>query len=340
MLVSELREMLKKYKQEDLRLIIAEMYKSMPKRLREDKDTDELIKDVHGYLSAQKRGKTVGKQVSLEEIKPKIDLFLDYAYKQYYFAPNSYVHKKERPKWRFIVKQFIKDLQTIPIETPEGKTATELLGQLYGMLSYACGYYIFNTENPFSSVGIRQTELLDIVIKRMLGNGVERESVKSAILLVINSYVDPGTLTSSLIAILVSNLGSTDFKEMAIEQSLLLKEELASPIPKLKKNSISNRSEYEREEKNNMLVEIIFELNIELCEYDKAIKYFNRNYKAWNKEVTLYVLLMHLSIYELKDYWVKVYEDAVTSGIEPRERLKETYAYIQENNKLPEHIYL
>lgn len=46
MLVSELRKLLKKYKEEDLRLLIAEMYKSMPKKLREDKDIDALLQDV------------------------------------------------------------------------------------------------------------------------------------------------------------------------------------------------------------------------------------------------------------------------------------------------------
>jgi len=340
MLVSELRELLKKYNQDDLKLLLTEMYKSMPKKLREDKSIDELIKNVHAYLSSEKKEKALEKQANIEELKPKIDLFIDYAYKQYYLAPNSIVHKKDRPKWRFIVKQYIKDLQTFPVESPEGKTATDLLAKLYEMLSYACGYYLFNTDNPFNSAGIRQTELLDIVIKRILGNGIDRESVRSAILLVINSYVDQVTLDSSLINILISNLKSPDFREIAIEQSLKLKEELTRLVPKMKKSISHDHSAYEREEKNNRLVEIIFKLNIALCEYDKAIKYFNHNYKSHDMEVTLYVLLLHLSIYRLKDKWVNVYEDAVKSGIEPRERLKETYNYIMENDKMPEQIYL
>lgn len=43
MLVSELRKLLKKYKEEDLRLLISEMYKAMPKKLREEKDIDALL---------------------------------------------------------------------------------------------------------------------------------------------------------------------------------------------------------------------------------------------------------------------------------------------------------
>lgn len=339
MLVSELKELLKKYKEDDLRLIISEMYKSMPKRMREDKDIDELLKDVHAYLSIGKAEKAQGKQIDIEEIKPKVELFLDYAYKQYYFAPNSYVHKRERPKWRFIVKSFINDLQTFPIDDPQGKTATNLLAKLYEMLSYACAYYIFNTENPFSSVGIGQSELLDIVVKRMLGNGIEKESIKAAIRLTINSQPNRETLTSCQINTLVSNFKSTDFKEIAIEQAIALKEELARKIPDTKKKSFtSNQSEYEHNEKMNNLVETVFKLYISLCEYDKAIQYFNDNHIEWDKEINLYILLDMLIQYRLKEHWLRVYENAVKKRINPREALQKTYRYICEHNELPEYI--
>lgn len=339
MLVSELRELLKKYKEDDLRLIVTELYKSIPKKMREDKDIDELLKDVHTTLRIGKTEKTQNKQIDFVALKPKVDLFLDYAYKQYYFAPNSYVHKKERPKWRFIVKGFINDLQTIPLEDPQGKTATDLLVKLYEMLSYACAYYIFNTENPFSSVGIGQSELLDIVVKRMLGNGIDKESVKTAIKITISSYPNRNTVTSLQISTLVSNFKSTDFKEIAIEQAKALKEELVRQSPNPKKKPISsNLSEYEREEKINNLVETVFKLYISLCEYDKAIQYFNSNYIEWNKEVNLYILLDMLIHYRLKEHWLSVYESAVKKGINPRGALQKTYQYIRENNELPDYI--
>lgn len=339
MLVTELRELLKKYKEDDLRLIISELYKSIPKKMREDKDIDGMLKDVHAFLCNAKAEKTQNNQIDIGEIKPKVDLFIGYAYKQYYFAPNSYVHKKDRPKWRFIVKSFINDLQTIPYEHPQGKTATDLLAKLYEMLSYACAYYIFNTENPFNSVGIGQSELLDIVIKRMLGNGVEKESVKSAIKLVVNGYPNRDTLTSSLINTLISNFKSTDFREFAIEQAAALKEELIRQNPNPKRKSFSSsHSEYEREERINCLVEIVFKLYIALCEYDKAIQYFNSNYNEWDKEINLYVLLNFLFQYGLKEHWLSVYESAVKKGIHPRGALQKTYGYIRENDVLPECI--
>lgn len=94
MLLSEVKELLKKYSQEELTLLVAEMYKGMPKRLREDKDIDRMIQDIHAYLDIGKLGKKQDGQVNIAVLKQEVEQFIDYAYKQYYYAPNSFVHKK------------------------------------------------------------------------------------------------------------------------------------------------------------------------------------------------------------------------------------------------------
>lgn len=341
MLVAELKELLKNYKEEDLRLIILEMYKSMPKKLREEKDIDTLLQDASAYMSIGKMGKAKIRQIDIEAIKQEIDLFIDHAYNQYYFAPNNVVHKKERPKWRFKVKAYIQDLQGIFVDSAEGSIATELILKLYEMLSYSCGYYIFNTENPFRSVGIEQTSLLEIVIVRCLGNGINQENIKSAINLVINSRVDRETLHSSLIWVLIRNLKTSDSKEIAITQCKQIKKELqeVKQFSPKKSWSIEN-SAYERKEKINNLVELVFRINIELCEFDEAIQYYNKNYIEKDSEITLYVLLRLLWEYELKEFWLKEYDKAQKNGVKPRETLCSIYEYIQENNSLPENFYV
>lgn len=339
MLISELRELLKQYKEEDLRLLISEMYKSMPKKLREDKDIDLMLKDIQSYMRIGKIEKKQSIQVDIKDLKMEIEQFIDYAYKQYYFAPNSFIHKKERPKWRFKVKSYIKDLQKISNEEEDGITATDFLEKLYEMLCYACGYYIFSTEYPFRSVGIEQTEVLDTIISRRLASGISKKSVKSVVELVINSSLDRETLYSSLIKVLVKNLKFPHLKEMGIEQSIILKEELDKLKPtQSKKIWVSDSSDYKRREKINNLVEIVFRLNIELCEYEKAIKYFNDNHVERDNEISLYVLLSLLLEYELKEYWLREYDEALKKGIKPRERLEKTYKYIKENETLPEYF--
>lgn len=333
MLVSELRELLKKYKEEDLRLIVSEMYKSMPKSLREDKDTDTMLSDIHAYIGRGTGPKE--KQVNFDALQKEIDVFIDHAYKQYYFAPNNIIHKKERPKWRFKVKEYIKTLQNMPTSSEEGKKSSYLLQKLYKMLSYACAYYLFNTTDPFKSVGIVQTEFLGSVIQRTLGAGINNDSIKSLIEIVIDSNVDCSTLHSGLIMEFVCSLKTTDSKEMAIKQCMQLKQELNKTIPSKK---MWSSDLYRHEEKVNNLVEMVFRLNIDLCEYDEGIKYYLKNYIERDKEITLYILLDMLLEYELKDVWLKEYDRALISGVKPRDALQLTHKYILKHNKLPEYM--
>lgn len=335
MLVSELRELLKKYKEEDLRLVVSEMYKSMPKSLREDKDIDTMLSDIHAYMNIGRNAGSKEKQVNLDSLQTEIDMFIDYAYKQYYFAPNNIVHKKERPKWRFKVKDYVKTLLNITIGSEEGKKATDLLQKLYKMLSYACAYYLFNTNDPFKSIGIVQTGFLDSIIQRRLGEGISNDSIKSLIELVIDSNVDTTTLHSSLVMTFVCSLKTTDSKEIAIKQCIELKQELNKVAPSRKNWSTDS---YRHEEKVNNLVETGFRLNIALCEYDEAIKFFYKNYIERDKEVTLYILLDMLLEYELKDLWLREYDRALINGVKPGDALQLTYKYILKHNKLPEYM--
>ena len=55
MKIAEVREKLERYSDKELRIIIAEMYKAIPKAIKEDKDIDALINNP---LNADKTGKT------------------------------------------------------------------------------------------------------------------------------------------------------------------------------------------------------------------------------------------------------------------------------------------
>lgn len=330
MLVSELRELLKKYNEEDLRWIISEMYKTMPKKIREDKNIDMLMKNVHSLKNNGKREKTKDVPLNIDHLTLEVEEFLDYAYKQYYLYPNQFVHKKERPKWRFKVKGYIKDLQEIPVARDEdtGIKATELLQKLFEILSYACEYALFNTDNPFKSVGIAQLDLLDIIIKRKLTNEINHEVLKSTIKMVIMSGVDRETLYDDLTQILIMNLKSTDSKMMAIDQCKLLKNEIEKSIPSASRKSW-DFSMYKLHEQINNLVRMVFRIQVELFEYDEAINFYNENYFQEDDEIKLYILLSLLLEYKLADHWIKAYESAVKRGIEPREVLQLNYQKIQ-----------
>ena len=74
---------------------------------------------------------------------------------------------------------------------------------------------------------------------------------------------------------MIKNLKTPDSKEIAIKQCVVLKSELSgSKANSAKQVLVPYSSDFDRREKINNLVEIVFKLNIALCEYDEAIKYF------------------------------------------------------------------
>lgn len=340
MLVSEIKEMIKEYPEEDLRLLIVELYKAMPKKLREDKDIDTLIKDAKELLHSKKTDKKQAASADVKLLKPEIELFLENVYAQNYMEPNRIIPKQERPKWRFKVKAYIKALQAVPPEGEEGLIAADLLEKLYKMMCYGCCYYIFSSNDTFRSVGIRQTELLDLVLKKSFANGINQETIKRGIALVLERGLDGETTHSELICVLAANLKTADARELAIREAMEQKTELDQTVNVSPKNKWRmSHVEYVRMEKANILTELVFRLNIMQCEYEEGIRYFKKNIRENDKEIELYVLLDLLYQYELKDWLIKEYEEAVKKKVEPRGSLVKVYQYTKVHGELPDRFW-
>lgn len=341
MTIPELREILKQCKEDEIKFLAVELYKVIPKKLKEEKEIDQMIKDIVAGERNKKSIKQDNKKINAEELRGEIELFLENAYAQNYFAPNRFIPKKERPKWRFKVKAYIKDLSRIPNEGEDGKLAAQLLEKLYKMLCYGCRYYIFNTEDTFYSIGMEQEELLDLVIKKNFENGIDRESISRMISIATGVGVSSNTLCSSLLVVLVSNLKTTDSRKIAIEEARAQSGRLEQEWNSLsqKTSSWSRMDSYERKEKIEHLTELIFRLSVNLCEYDEGIDYYKKHIQDSNSEVDLYCLLQLLFEYNLRDYWMREYEAAVKKKVEPKESLKRVYTYIKDNGEFPEHYY-
>ncbi|MCL2504466.1 MAG: hypothetical protein FWE94_07780 [Coriobacteriia bacterium] len=137
MKVDELRSILSKYDQETTRKLVVEMYKLIPKRMREDVALDEFIttfSDEAGSLRKAKSKK--GLITDFDELRGRTELFVEYAATSYYFAPNRIVPKSERSKWRVMARKLLKSLIATKGENTD--EAALLLVEMYRMLSYAC----------------------------------------------------------------------------------------------------------------------------------------------------------------------------------------------------------
>ncbi len=337
MLIPELKELLKKYKKEELSLIIAEMYKAMPKKLREEKGIDNVLNDFSTHKSKIKPAQLVESDIDVEALKREIEIFVEHAYKQYYFAPNKFVHKSERENWKVTIKSYLKDLQKVPVDSDMNFLATELLFKLYAMLSYACSYYIFKTESPFRAVGIKQVTMLETLIARRLRSGVTPNNIKSVISLVIDHGGDRVTSHETLIWTLIQLLKTPDLKMVTAEQCDMMKAEIRASIPASSKGARSiDTTSFKREEKIRHLVMVVFLIKMELGEYGEAIQYFSKNYVYSNAEVSLYILLELLWQFKAKDYWLQQYDLAVKKGITPRKELADIRQYINDKDRFPE----
>jgi hypothetical protein len=323
MKLAELRNILKDYDQPTLCEIAVALYKAIPKQNKEDKDIDELLKD---FNSKKQEIKKQGVPVDFDSLKRNVLRFLEYAGEQFYFAPNRYVPKKDRPKWRFITKQYIKDLMTVTGENSE--EASNLLTLLYRMLSHACNYYIFRTENPFSSVGYKQADLLRIVLAKMLYNGITKESLQEAIALTIESNVDMETLHISLFFVLIDQLKTNEAKEMAAEECVNYKEKLKGASFFRDGYFQANKDRFYQEKRVERSVELYFYIKAVLDEFDTAIAYYwenNKNRDARESEIALYVLLNWLEMFEQPGLWIDEYEKALKRNVKPREDIRNIY---------------
>ncbi len=335
MLITELREIIKKYNEDELRYLISEIYKSIPKKLKDEKNLDYLISDLSSYK--QNGAVKKEKNVDFGQLKADIILFCTLAQNSLYFAPNRIVHKNERSKWRFKVKAFVKDLDTFKMTSPEGMEVAQLYEMLYKVLSKACGEYLFPSTDPFSAIGISQPDFLDRVFIRKYVDGFNEKNIKSGIELVINSVVDSETLPISLINVFLQYMKTNDARIIAIEQCKITIDEIKS----LKSNDKKKKElDFYQIDKINNLVEIVFRLYAKLGEIEEAISFFKKNYIERDKEVLLYVLLELMYLYKLDNLWRREYELAVNKGIKPRKMLEKMYNYVLENGVLPEEYYL
>ena len=127
--------------------------KQWMRALKEERDIDALVRCPDAQEI--KRVKSSKKDdLDFDSVADEASTFIDYALRQYYFAPNMYVPKRERPKWRFIAKRLYRNIVPCAADPENLEEAADLVEELYSLLCKAYGVYLFSTEDPFPSVGI------------------------------------------------------------------------------------------------------------------------------------------------------------------------------------------
>ena len=333
--------MIEKYSEAQLRLIISELYKAIPKAAKEERDIDGMLKNPDSL--AQPRPKTRQRELpDIELLRHEAERFVDYAYKQYYLAPNRFVPRQNRPKWRFVVKRLYKDLLAASADVNNLSEAARLLDMLYQLLCYSCSHVLFTAHDSFESIGIGQDEFF----RRVLGLKYHCEDrntfIKNALRSMVNNPLNRYTLREDLIEVILEFAKTPDLREMTIADCSELIEIIKRESSDQKEGLSGydrHESSHERREKLNTITKMAFLCYARLYEYPKGISYFTANYCGPNEETALYVLLRMLSRLNQKDHFLREYEKAIESGMNPRETLRKAYYLAKEKGELSADIW-
>lgn len=328
MKIQEVRNIVAGYSDETLRQLISDLYKCLPKKIIEAKQIDSLIQNPVDYKLGKNRLTNQKEMPDLNEVGRETEEFIKNAREQNYFAPNQIIHKRERPKWRFVVKRLYKRLIELSQDPENIQESSRLLTDLYTLMCEACQVYLFNTEDPFASVGIDQEDFYNTVVAVAARTGTPEQWISKSLLLTLEPTV---TLDHSLMGALIENLKSAPMKEIAIG--------LCEQLRKQKTMPTRHRQDpkYYLGERNNALTKLIFSLNMALGEKEAAIADFKSHYKNSKAEIGFYVLLWELFNYKEKGLWLREYEVGLQQKVQPRKALVEAYKWIKETGDFPQY---
>ena len=321
MLVSELRKEIEKYDKNELKNIIVELYKRIPKNKKEDYNIDEFIKDIKKNKTSTK------KEISFEDLQNEIIYFLQLVDNDYYAIPNKIVSKKERSSWRFKVKRYYKDLNNILPDSENGNSATILLIEIFKRLSIGSNRLLFINWETFRALGVSQGKYYDTILKRILYNGYTKDNLEKCIDL-LDVLKDPYELSYNMFWVFISNLKTINNKEMSLE---LLTDKVTALKVHLK-GAKNSHEKYDITENINNYVECILEIYLTMNEYECAIAYFQKNYIKDNKEVKEYILLQKLEKLDLTKEWIKEYES--NNNIKFRDSIIEKYTKLKKSSSV------
>lgn len=330
MKIAEVRALLGKYSREQLEQIVAEMYKSIPKKVKTDKDIDGILTNPGGAARRKKAEKSLP---DIAEMQMDIDTFIEDARESRYCSPNNVVPKKERSKWRFKVKRWYKDLQSLAANREHTEKAAQLLEKLYGLLCYACDYTTFTAYDPFESIGITQSEFFRTILavkRRFQGTKAFSEE---AVALIVSKSLNRYTLKEELMRVALEFMETPDSIQLTIDACEEgLEEEKANPTPP--ENSWSD-SDFTSKRIMNDYTEMALRCHSALKSIDRGIELFQNHYRHWDPEVKLYKLTRILAECGQPEVFLREYDKAKKAGVKPRKRLVDLHKTVKESGEFP-----
>ncbi len=341
MKLDELKNLVANYSKAESDYVILQLYKLVPKGKRDEYDIDDLLQKPKAHIAGTQKPVKKDTSVSLEDLDAETTQFLKDAYAQNYLVPNRSVSKKDRPKWRFVVMRLYKEILNKSSDEQSAAKCTDLLENLYKMLTYSCGYTLFTAYDSFESIKIDQSDFFKSVIALYAKCYDKPQYIDKSIDLITDHDLNRYTLYSQLIWIFVDTLNIPDLKYAAIDSALTnwtATEAILRAEEKNKQETFGRSKTYKLKEKANNLVEIAFACYCSLFEFENAIEMYHEKYIERDPEVALYILVNLLFPFQKHELIGEQITLAEKRGIVPRQRLIEVKEHIRTHHKVPQYL--
>ncbi len=278
MKVGELREIIEKYDSDRLKKTLVEVYKKIPKNVKEDKAIDDIIRYAY-TVSNKKRSK----KIDPERVIAEANYFMELARNGLYFKPNRIVSKSDRGKWRTRAKYLINSLRDIPDSSEYYGKAGECFINMFKLFCDAQGSYYFVSVKPFEAMKISKGDMFEESLSRIFHEGYSEKSVERALDLLLYSIEEYSFSRISLLNIFLFRFKIQDTMELLLNE---LKKHRGDFIVYLK-----SRLYYKMGDSKNALRTI--KRNIKRSDYDYYSMIFsvialNNDVENWKKEYEEY----------------------------------------------------
>lgn len=265
MTIKELNKAVAAHSQEDLLKIIKELYKVIPKKKKEEKKLDELIKSPSEWGTV-KAAKEAVEEIDVEFLYNDICLFEDDVRSGYYGSPNRFISKKRRSGWRFEVMRFIKGLQEAQragIKSPKLGIGAQ---KLFTLLRVCGKYTLLASPYPFEVIKFEVLPFFTFVLDLKRGVISWNEYIRDGIEMLTTDYYPYYERDRNLMFHFTKTIQYPELSEMAIEMCTeKLKTTHINPYPNKKYHK------HDPKQFRHALAHVIFFCYLNLYENDKAL---------------------------------------------------------------------
>lgn len=311
MYIKELRALLENYTKKELSDTLVELYKTIPKAIKEERQVDDLILSAGELKATTQKNSPSDIQALISETKQ----FITHADQMLYAYPNKRIGKKDRSNWRFKVRRLLKQLELIPAVRDHGQEVTQLLESLFLLLNKSYTHYIFVSRDAFSAIGRTSLELYQMIVQRRLIDGVDAQKIRELIALVNENYLATDYRASHYLVTLIEQLPTTASLELAIDTAKEMVPQFLVMEPQKDAPNDYLSYRYAIQQAYEHLVEFITDAYFKLYEYEEAIAWHWENTRELNQTLIYSSIISKLYNRQQDALFIRECDKAIAAGI-------------------------